>query len=174
MSLKKYFLSVATAFLLLFASLSFAADKWLQPPAAEGMDTWFGSYYNTTAQHDGRDRVGGWGDRYFSVLRFNLSGLPLNASRAVIWTYAFADGGTPTGIDWYIMSGQWQANTIGYNNFPGMYSTKYISETAPFLNQWTGVDVTALYNYWRQGYVVNGGFILPKFRFAFVAAVEQQ
>ena len=120
MSLKKLFLPFF-AFLLLFSSFSFATDKWIQPPAAEGMDTWFGSFYNTTAQHDGRDRVGGWGDRYFSVLRFNLSGLPLNATRAVIWTYAFADGGTPTGIDWYIMCGQWQANTIGYNNFPGMY-----------------------------------------------------
>ena len=156
MSLKKLFLPLV-AFLLLFASLSFGADKWLQPPAVEGMDTWFGSYYNKTAQFDGRDRVGGWGDYYYSVLRFNLSGLPLVPTRVLLWRYSFNDGGTPTSINWFIPSTQWQTNTIGYNNRPNLYAFTYISSPAPALGTWTSVDITGLYYYWRQGGVWSGG-----------------
>lgn len=69
----------------LFTTNAFAADKWLNPaPYPVGMDTWFGTVYNTTAQHDNRLRVGGWGDMYNTLLRFDLSGLPQVATNAYI------------------------------------------------------------------------------------------
>lgn len=43
---------------LSFTSNAFPADKWLQPPASSGMDTWLGDTYSTSAQFDARDRIG--------------------------------------------------------------------------------------------------------------------
>jgi hypothetical protein len=47
------------------------------PDPADGMDTWYGSIYNKTGMpNDSSLKVGGWGDTYATLLRFNLSGLP--------------------------------------------------------------------------------------------------
>src|SRR3989344_5873629 len=86
-------------------------------PFPEGMDTWFGNVYNKTAVHDYRLRVGGWGDAYVSMLRFNLSGLPQTATQAIIYLYVMppGNGSTTTPIAWYLLSSQWHSGTVGWS-----------------------------------------------------------
>jgi len=51
------------------ASAAFVGVK--PGPFPVGMDTWYGSVYNTSSMHDGNLRVGGWNDEYNSLIRFN-------------------------------------------------------------------------------------------------------
>lgn len=133
------------------ARSAIAADVWLNPgpySSGEGMDTWFGSVYNTTAQHDYRLRVGGWGDEYDTLVRFNLSGAPQVATQAVVWLYAINEG-TPTPVYWYIPTTQWQSGTVGWNNQPQQLYLGWTNSPTP--GNWYGVIFTDQYNNWRSG-----------------------
>lgn len=143
----------------------FAADIWKNPgPFPDGMDTWFGSAYNTSAQHDNRLRVGGWGDEYDALLRFNLSGMPQAANQAVIWLYSINDGGTPTYIQWYALSGQWHSSSVSWSTQPAGISIGYTQPPTP--GTWYGIDVTAQYNAWRNAISspLNYGFKLRPYQ----------
>lgn len=127
-----------------------AASIWRNPgPFPDGMDTWFGSVYNTSAQHDYRLRVGGWGDEYDSLIRFDLSGLPQVANQALIYLYSIADGGTPTYLMWYLLSMQWHSGTVTWGTQPAGTFLGY--SVPPTVGSWYAVDFTAQYNAWRSG-----------------------
>lgn len=154
MNIQKTVQNVLNALLLsifLLGANTFAADKWLNPaPYPVGMDTWFGSVYNKTAQHDYRDRIGGWGDQYSSLLRFDLSGLPQVATSALIWRYTINEG-TPTAINWWKINEQWQSSTVGYTNFPWGTLLSLGTTSAPSPGYWYTTNITTLYNQWRTG-----------------------
>ena len=141
---------------LLFSQLVSAATIWKNPAAyPEGMDLWFGSVYNTTPSHDYQLRIGGWGDTYQTLLRFDLSGLPRTADAAYVWLYYF-NSGTPTNINWYLVTNQWQSGTVGSSTEP---SGAFVGATAaPAAVGWYKVNVTSFYNQWRLG--GNYGFQL--------------
>jgi hypothetical protein len=72
-------------------------DAILANPANSQMkfhiyDGWFGSVYNTSMIRDDKLQVGGWGDTYMSLLRFELTALPKSATNAVLWLYAIPSG----------------------------------------------------------------------------------
>lgn len=139
--------------LLMFAApmAANAAVAVVKPgPFPVGMDTWYGSVYNTSSMHDGNLRVGGWGDEYNSLIRFDLSGLPLTATQAVVWLYAHPAGGTPIGINWYRNTTQWHTGSVTWNTRP---STALLGSTnAPAtIPGWYGVIFTTQYNQWRSG-----------------------
>jgi murein DD-endopeptidase MepM/ murein hydrolase activator NlpD len=144
------------------ASIASATDVWRTPgPFPDEMDTWFGTVYNTTAQHDTRLRVGGWGDDYYTLLRFNLSGLPQTATSARIWLAPISDGGTLTPINWYQIGAQWHSASVTRDNFPYSSLTGLFSSVAPTLGYWYIIDITTEYNQWRSGTgVLNYGFLL--------------
>ncbi len=107
--------------LLMFAMpmAASAAVAVVKPgPFPDGMDTWYGSVFNTSSMHDGNLRVGGWGDEYNSLVRFNLSGLPLTSTQAIVWLYAHPAGGTPVGINWYRNTTQWHTGSVTWNTRP--------------------------------------------------------
>jgi murein DD-endopeptidase MepM/ murein hydrolase activator NlpD len=141
--------------LLIFVSpiIASAATVYTKPgPFPVGMDTWYGSVYYTSSQHDGKLLVGGWGDEYDSLVRFDLSGLPLTATEAVVWLYAVpADaGGTPVNINWYQNTTQWHTGSVSWSTRPSGNLLGYT--TAPStIPGWYGVIFTSLYNSWRSG-----------------------
>jgi len=120
------------------------------PDPVDGMDTWFGSFYNTTGMaNSDQIRLGGWGDEYDSLLRFNLSGLPVSATQAALYLYAFPSG-TPTTINWWRPNVNWQEATAGWNKDSTV--SEYLGTTAaPTPNAWYGINITNLYNQWRTG-----------------------
>ncbi len=135
-----------------------AATVTRQPgPFPVGMDTWYGSVYNTTSQHDGKMQVGGWGDEYDSLARFDLSGLPLTATQAVIWLNAYprGDGSTPTEIKWYQNTSQWHTGSVSWSTQP---SGTYLGWTSAPGTGWYGVNITTQYNQWRSGNTATPNF----------------
>lgn len=128
------------------------------------MDTWFGSYYSTTAQHDEKNVIGGWGDTYYTLLRFDLSGLPLVATKAYIYRHTVPmASGFSTAIRWYRITAPWQSHKATYGNFP-FFATEHIATyAAPTADTWYRTDVTTLYNQWRAAgatKTLNYGVIL--------------
>lgn len=169
MNIQKTVRNVLNALLLSiflsFGANAFAADKWLNPaPYPIGMDTWFGTVYSTTAQHDNRLRVGGWGDMYNTLLRFDLSGFPQVATNAYIWLYAINEG-APTDINWSLIGKQWQSSTVKSSDFPLPSNVLYFAGTtpAPTPGYWYKVNITGIYNAWRSSatYKNYGLYLAP-------------
>jgi murein DD-endopeptidase MepM/ murein hydrolase activator NlpD len=149
-------------------SLNACADElWRNPGnpnslynSGPGMDTWFGTTFNTTAQHDSRLRIGGWGDAYYTLLRFDLSGLPQFATTANIWLAPINEG-APTPINWYGIGSQWHSSTVTRDNFPYASLVSLFSTPNPTQGFWYVVDITSSYNQWRVGTgPLNYGFLL--------------
>lgn len=134
----------------IFAPQVIAATKWYQAPPLQGLDTWFGNVYSTTSQNASpKLLVGGWGDEYHTLLRFDLSGLPQVTTNAAIWFYASPGGNGFTGLQWTRVTKQWDRGTVGWSNAPiGNYVG---SIAAPAVAGWYGVNITSFYNTWRQG-----------------------
>lgn len=153
---------------LFFTSSVFAADIWRNPaPYPEGMDTWYGTVYNTSAQHDYRLRIGGWGDTYNTLLRFDLSGLPQVADHMYIWLYPINEG-APTNINWNLIGQQWQSSTLTSQDFPLPSNVLYLlgQTAAPTQGQWYRIEIpVGIYNAWRSGagaqYKNYGLFLAP-------------
>src|SRR5436190_21810994 len=63
---------------------------------------------------DGLLMVGGWADQYFSLLQFDLSGLPAQASNVQLRLFNIdASGGTPTSLNLYQITEYWNWQTQG-------------------------------------------------------------
>ncbi len=71
-------------------------------PGVEGVDVFITNVYLNGGQDDYRLRVGGWGDYYYSLIKFNIQELPSKVISAKIHLYSFDDGHsnrTPMFID---------------------------------------------------------------------------
>lgn len=152
MKIRQFVWAVFVAWLLLCTTQAWANLVWRQPgPFPDGMDVWYGSVYNKTGVHDGKLQVGGWGDEYDTLARFNLSGLPQVADQAIVYLYAFpkGDASTPTPINWYLITSQWHSGAVGWDTRPA--SVLLGSTPASPTNGWYGVNITTYYNQWRSG-----------------------
>ncbi len=130
-----------------------------QPLLVQDMDTYFGSTYNGgAAQSDGWLYVGGQGNEYDSLMRFNLSGLPLTATNAYIWLYSNAVFGSslPTKMTLYRNTSQWHTNVVSWSQQPSSAIVGTLN--APAKNAWYYIDVTSLYNSWRGGNPINANY----------------
>ncbi len=150
--------SIALLSLLVFASplvASAAVDSRKHGAFPIGMDTWYGSVFNTSAQHDEKLKLGGWGDEYDALTRFDLSGLPLDATQAILWLYHYGTE-NPTNINWYRNTEQWHSGSVGWSNRP---ASSYVGTTgAPSGTGWYGIDITSFYDSWRAGNPSNENF----------------
>ena len=83
---------------------------------------------------------------YQTLLRFDLSGLPPTADAAYVWLYYF-NSGTPTNINWYLITKQWQSGTVSLLT---TLNGAFVAETpAPTTARWYKFNVTSIYNQWR-------------------------
>ena len=124
----------------------------LQPGPFDGMDMWYSNVYHRSGVHDEKLQVGGWGDQYQTLLRFNLGGMPQVADLAILWLWGFprGDASTPTWIQWFSVTSQWQSATVGWDTRPYKFLLGY---TPPpnASGGWYGVNFTNQYNQWRRG-----------------------
>ncbi len=130
----------------------------VQPGPGDGTDVWVTSVYFGGGQNDYKLRVGGWADWYYSLIKFDLSGLPTNADNAKIVLYSFYDGHTnrpPMHLD--RVTSTWDENTK-WNNRPTF--TNIGSLPAPTLNSFYEIDITDLYNEWKANTFENDGIQL--------------
>ena len=147
----------------------------LQPGPVDSQDIWttsvysyamcLGSYFGG-GLNDFRLRVGGWGDLYYSLLQFNLTGLPTNASSAVLYLYCenLSGGGTPLFFDRITSAWDWRTSGTGCDRLrlwwadkPSAIQWAGSQLPTPSVSHWYAVDITTLYNAWQNGTYPNYG-----------------
>ena len=130
----------------------------LQPGPVDGQDIWVCSDYYGGGQNDADLRVGGWGDSYYALLKFDLAGLPANASSAVLYLYNWSNnGGTPTAMNLEQITSSWDTSTK-WTAKPNVQSVTALA--APTVGSWFSIDLTSLYKQWQAGTVPNYGIEL--------------
>lgn len=119
--------------------------------------------------------VGGWRDLYYSLLEFDLSGLPHNAQYVHLDLFCFARRGgvATTGIyvDRITVPWDWRTQGTGTDRLRLWWADRPAAEpwtrqalSAPELGQWYSIDITTLYNAWQDGTYLNFGVqIRPEF-----------
>jgi len=153
----------------------------LQPGPVDGNDIWTTSVYSYAAcsnpgpgggEHNFQLQVGGWADLYYSLLHFDLTGMPTNATSAVLYLYCYSldnnGSGTPLYVDritqfWW----DWQTSGTGcdyqrlwWADKPTAVQWNPTALPAPTLGQWYALDITDLYNAWQTGIYPNYGLQL--------------
>jgi murein DD-endopeptidase MepM/ murein hydrolase activator NlpD len=153
---------ILTLVLLTLIPFSRATAVEAQPGPQDGVDVWITdvfSYNDDYGVNDEKLQVGGWGDFYYTLLRFNLTGLPSQASSAKIDLYVFPRGDSSTFTGMYLdkLTSSWDENT-GWNNRPTGVNIRTLS--APTAYGWYSIDITSLYNSWKSGAAANYGIRL--------------
>jgi hypothetical protein len=134
----------------------------LQPGAESGTDAWITNFFDYGSDfgvHDAQLQVGGWGDTYYSLIRFDLTSAPLHAVTAALVLQPFARGDASTAVPMqlYQVTSNWD-NNVGWFSQP---TAAFIRDLpAPTVDFPYVVDVTALYNDWRTGRTANFGLEL--------------
>ena len=158
--MKKVFSVMIVLMMFVLTTFSRADQVVYQPGPFQGTDMWLSSVYNQTAVDEWRLQTGGWGDEYRFFIKFDLDGLPLNATSAVLWMLPYDRGDSSTLVGMYVdkNTGVWDESTTVYGQTPSQYLG---SVSAPTPGYWYGINFTSIYNNWKSGVWDNHGF---KFR----------
>lgn len=132
-----------------------------RPGPEDGIDMWYSSYYDYGSNHFVNDhtlRVGGWGDWYDSLLKFNLGCLPKQANQVTLALMPYSSGsGSPVSVNLYRVLGSWNEVT----GWSGALQVSYIrTKSAPTPGTWWDIDITDLYNKWQSQDYANYGILL--------------
>lgn len=163
----------------LWASSSFGAEIVISPPT---QDIWTTSYYAFTGppgatpgggQANPDLVVGGWGDLYYSLLKFDLNGLPQNVDKAQVQLYKKHEGGnrTPFSVLQITSSWDWTKQGTGadrkrlwWSDQPSTVAYSEGFQSPSDDGTYTYIDVTGLYKGWKSGLITNEGIELrPQF-----------
>lgn len=158
-------LSLSILFLFLsFSILALSDEVVLQPGPSDGMDVWVTSIYDYGSNYgvdDYRLQVGGWADKYYSLIWFDLSATPVEATKVTLWLYCIPktvkDASKSVSMYLDYVTSPWDENTGWYSKPP---ATQVGVLPAPILNNWYAVDLTGLYNQWQAGTLINYGIQL--------------
>jgi Peptidase family M23 len=124
---------------------------------------WFGNVYNKTLVRNEFLQIGGWGDAYFSPMRFDLDGLPAGVDAAYLYLYAISSGApNPSQMSMYRISASWNPATVGASNFPAT-SGGYFWPVSTVINAWRGYTIKTWYDAWKAGTYPNYGMILAPY-----------
>lgn len=144
----------------------------LQPGPEDGQDIWTTSFYSNGTNTVGANGianetivVGGWADYYHVYLKFNLTGLPTQASSAVIQLYSFTgwhSGFVNVSMNLDRVTQDWEAifatTIMKWVDQPAAVNVRTIPAAAK--ESWYSIDVTDLYNAWQAGTYPNHGIAL--------------
>jgi hypothetical protein len=143
-----------------------------------GKDIWTTSVYSydgvSQTPGGGLDneelRVGGWGDEYYSLLQFDLTGLPQQASSVRLELYCLSSGsGTTTELlldrvtedwDWRIQGTGRDRQRLWWADRPDWLQWRAQELPAPTPGAWSTIDITDLYQAWKNGTFPNYGLQL--------------
>jgi len=147
----------------------------LQPGPSESKDIWTTSVYSYAPDGSfpggGKDDewlvMGGWGDLYYILIEFDLTGLPLLTSSAKIELFAGKSkgyGNTNVYLDRITEFWDWRTQGTGRDRERLWWAdrpsaTQWASRDlpAPTVGQWYSIDITSLYNAWQDGTYPNYG-----------------
>lgn len=154
--MKRYIISVCLAAVTLLASEA-AETRIILKPGPEGLDKWFGSFYNQQGVDNTYLRVGGWGDYYDTLIKFEgaAQSVPGTFKRGELWFYRF-NTTRPTDMEAWLLTTRWGEMPWDHANLMGYYLGVYPGPTIGA--GWYGLDVTSSVNYWRINPQLNYGW----------------
>jgi hypothetical protein len=139
----------------------------VQPGPENGKDIWTTSVYSYAPGGGGPGggldneelRVGGWGDLYYSLLQFDLTGLPPSANTAFLELYDFsANGGSAVEMHLDRVTAPWSwTDRLWWADQPPATQWSASPLPAPSVDAWYRIDITDLYNAWQAGTYRNYG-----------------
>ena len=136
-----------------------------QPGPADGVDVWITNVLDWGSDFgvdDNTLRVGGWNDTYYSLIQFDLAGLPQAAASAKIELYhdlawLQADNRIAPEMQLFRVDGPWDESLGWYTPQP---EATYLANLPAAGDGWYEIDITDLYNQWQAGTVANHGIEL--------------
>ncbi len=115
-------------------------------------------------------KVGGWGDLYYSLIEFDLNGLPKTASQVMLQLYDNVDpSSTTTPFDVYQITQYWNWQTQGtgtdrlrlwWADQPTVAASPSAVLPAATQGAYYYIDITNFYNAWQNGSMANYGIEL--------------
>jgi hypothetical protein len=155
-----------------------SAQDVLQPGPENGKDIWTTSVYSYApgggGPGGGLDNewllVGGWGDSYYTLIQFDLTGMPAIATSARVEFFVGQSTGTGnTGMYLYRITEFWDWKTQGtgadnerlwWADRPNATQWNPDTLSAPTVGEWYSIDITTLYNSWQDNTYENYGIQL--------------
>lgn len=107
-------------------------------------------------------RVGGSGDEYVSLIKFDLPAGPC-ARRAVLQLFNMPDGVGPTPMRLYVITQTWSwvpGDRLWWRDLPSVADSPNGDIPAPPINGWQSIDISAIYGKWCRGEISNDGIML--------------
>lgn len=179
-------------FCLLFVQTANAVTAWYQPTPyplkkADGssmpkndvrvvhlLDGWVNNWFGPSKSFQDADqmKIGGYGDTYASLIKFDLTGLPQQADNAYFYLYSLSRGGaTPSQVALFRATEYWDTSIVwgdqtqsGYpeNYYPWLPNVTegYAYSPSPSENIHYGMWVTSYYNGWKSGASANEGIVV--------------
>ena len=185
MRYKTWLIVAATLVILLvglvaipFRSAEYGNVKIIQLDSNTGRDIWTTSVFSFAP---GGDRpgggledekliVGGWGDNYHTLIKFNLPTAPAHADLVTLELFCYKQrgaGSTAMRLDRVTSPWDWRQggtgrdrNRLWWRDRPS--TTQWAQEVLPAYKagEWYKIDVTTLYNAWQTGQFPNHGIQL--------------
>lgn len=107
--------------------------------------------------------MGGWGDTYISMVKFNITSLPAvnSGGKVSVWFYNRSPGGAaqPTQVQIGLLASNFNSSTTWNSSGLSWYTSTVRSVNVSAYGYWTEFDITDYYNYWKGG-VANYGFAI--------------
>lgn len=141
-------------------SLAPGATIIFQPPRHLGKDAFVSSVFHHNGDDGQELLIGGWGDQYWSFLRFDLRGLPKQADLVYLDLAPKPPGGTatPLPMDVWQLSTPWAEPPSWDGDYAGVYRGRI---GAPTPGQTYRIDITSVYDRWQSGARNEGLAFLP-------------
>jgi WD40 repeat protein/tRNA A-37 threonylcarbamoyl transferase component Bud32 len=144
-----------------------------QPGPGDGKDIWTTSLFGGSSgealgggEADKDLRVGGWGDWYYTLLQFDLAGMPTNARSAMLCLYCVQTERCTARLYLDRITAPWDWKTSGtgpdherlwWADRPPTSPWRTNTLPAPSDGEWYAIDLTGLYNAWQSGACPNYG-----------------
>lgn len=131
---------------------------WIKP----GNDTFYGTVYFTSGNpNQPKLYIGGWNDDYYDFLQFDVSNGP-SASKtksATLWLYGSAPNDPQLQVQRILEA--WTNTSVSISNDPPCDPTTIATmDPVPTAPGWFKVDITGLYQGWKNGSFPNYGLEL--------------
>jgi murein DD-endopeptidase MepM/ murein hydrolase activator NlpD len=126
-------------------------------PGSEGVDVWINSAFSPFGADDGLLRVGGWGDIYDSLIKFDL---PTNLTQGQVTSATLrmynsgSNSGTATGMNVDIVNTAWDES---YRWGGGNLALTNLATTAAPALGWIEIDVSSAVAGWLSNPSTNFG-----------------
>lgn len=149
--------------MIVLPTLVFSAMMEFSPPT-DDVYIYSGNTGNNFNSNDylchGYDGVGGHIGYFYTLVRWNISGLPsdITIDSATMELYCFEVEGSPNGTPYYyIVIEDWDEGTVTWDSAPDFDSNIQTSSSWPDAGSWHYIDVTEFVQNWYNGSYTNYG-----------------